>query len=130
MVAPHLDHAALFDLARKLDIADVEIRNDLAGVALADGTPAAQVGAAAKERDLTVLAINALQRFNIWNEGRAAEAATMIAQCAASGDQGVSALPSQRRQLRAVRERAARGAREGSRRTEADAHRLEHPGVR
>jgi len=38
MVAPRLDHAAFFDLALKLGVADVEIRNDLAGVALAEGS--------------------------------------------------------------------------------------------
>ena len=55
MVAPRLDHAAFFDLTRRLGLLDVEIRNDLKGVAVADGTPASDVGAAAKERDLTIL---------------------------------------------------------------------------
>ncbi len=93
MVAPRLDHAAFFDLARKLGLANVEIRNDLDGVALADGTPAADVGAAAKSRGLRVLTINALQRFNIWDDARAAEAAAMIAQCAASGSEALVLCP-------------------------------------
>jgi 2-keto-myo-inositol isomerase len=67
MVAPGLDHAAFFDLTRRLDLVDVEIRNDLKGVALSDGTPASYVGVAAKERGLAILSINALQRFNIWD---------------------------------------------------------------
>jgi 2-keto-myo-inositol isomerase len=93
MVAPGLDHAAFFDLTRRLGLVDVEIRNDLKGVSLADGTPAFNVGAAAKERGLTILSINALQRFNIWDDARAAEAAVMIAQCAASGAQALVLCP-------------------------------------
>ena len=77
----------------RLGLADVEIRNDLKGVALADGTPASDVGAAAEAHGLTVLTINALQRFNIWDDARAAEAAAMIAQCAASGAQALVLCP-------------------------------------
>ncbi len=93
MVAPRLDHAAFFDLARRLGVADVEIRNDLAGVALADGTLAAVVGAAAKARGLNVLTINALQRFNLWDDSRAAEAAALIVQCVASGAKALILCP-------------------------------------
>ncbi len=85
MVAPRLNHVAFFDLTRRLGVDMVEIRNDLTGVALLDGTPAAKVGEAAKARGLNVASINALQRFNRWDERRAAEAKALIAQCAASG---------------------------------------------
>jgi 2-keto-myo-inositol isomerase len=85
MVAPRLNHAAFFDLARKLGVESVEIRNDLKGVALLDGSPAADVSAAAKARGLRILSINALQRFNLWDEARAAEAASLVAQAVASG---------------------------------------------
>jgi 2-keto-myo-inositol isomerase len=93
MVAPRLGHEAFFDLTRKLGLVDVEIRNDLKGVALADGTPASYLGVAAKERGLAILSINALQRFNIWDNARAAEATAMIAQCAASGAQALVLCP-------------------------------------
>jgi 2-keto-myo-inositol isomerase len=93
MVAPRLGHEAFFDLTRKLGLADVEIRNDLAGVALADGTRASAVGAAAKERGLNVLTINALQRFNVWDDARAAEASAMVAECTASGAQALVLCP-------------------------------------
>jgi 2-keto-myo-inositol isomerase len=93
MIAPRLDHAAFFDLTRRLGLVDVEIRNDLTGVVLADGTPASNVGGAAKERGLAILSINALQRFNIWDDARVAEAAVMIAQCAASGAQALVLCP-------------------------------------
>jgi len=93
MVAPRLGHEAFFDLTRKLGLADVEIRNDLTGVALADGTRASKVGAAAEERGLNVLTINALQRFNVWDDARAAEASAMIAQCVASGAEALVLCP-------------------------------------
>jgi len=93
MVAPRLDHEAFFDLTRRLGIDSVEIRNDLPGVALQDGTPAAKVGEAAKARGLRVLSINALQRFNIWDEARAKEAGELIAASAASGAQALVLCP-------------------------------------
>jgi 2-keto-myo-inositol isomerase len=93
MVAPRLDHVAFFDLTRRLGIDTVEIRNDLAGVALLDGSPAAKVGEAAKARGLHVASINALQRFDRWDERRAAEASALIAQCAASGAKALVLCP-------------------------------------
>ena len=93
MVAPRLAHTAFFDLTRRLGLDSVEIRNDLKGVALADGTSGRQVGAAAKARGLRILSINALQRFNLWNEARAAEAATLVADAVASGAEALVLCP-------------------------------------
>jgi 2-keto-myo-inositol isomerase len=77
-VAPGKDLGAFFDLTRELGIRAVEIRNDLPGTAMLDGTAAAIVRAEAQARGFTVLSINALQRFNEWNAVRSAEAAAMI----------------------------------------------------
>lgn len=85
MVAPARDHRALFDLALRLGIGLVEIRNDLPGVALADGTAPATVGADARARGLAILSINALQRFNHWTPARAEEARALAAAAAESG---------------------------------------------
>lgn len=74
MVAPQLDLPAFFALARELGITDVEIRNDIAGRPMADGTHAARVKAAAEEADVAILTINALQRFNDWTSARETEA--------------------------------------------------------
>ena len=74
MAAPTKSYDALFDLANELGISDVEIRNDLAGQAILDGTKASVVGAAAKSRGLRIISINALQRFNEWSPKRADEA--------------------------------------------------------
>ncbi len=79
MSAPKLPHRAFFRLARQLGMTDVEIRNDLAGVALADGTPTADVRAAAAAEGVRIISINALQRFNHWSDARAQEAIELAA---------------------------------------------------
>ena len=66
MVAPQLDLRSFFQLARDVGVTDVEIRNDIAGKAIIDGTSAATVRALAEEAGVTILTINALQRFNRW----------------------------------------------------------------
>ena len=93
MVAPRMNHTAFFDLTRKLGVDRVEIRNDLAGVALLDGTPPAEVGSSAGARGLRILSINALQRFNIWEEARAAEASSLAAYAAACGAEALVLCP-------------------------------------
>ena len=77
IAAPRLDFRRFSELARGLEIAEVEIRNDLPGVALQDGTPASSVRAVAEAAGVRILSINALQRFNAWNDERAAEAAAL-----------------------------------------------------
>ena len=74
MAAPQLDLQSFFALARELGIDDVEIRNDIAGKPILDGTPAASVRAAAAEAGVNIITINALQRFNAWSFERRAEA--------------------------------------------------------
>ena len=74
MAAPKLRLGAFFALARKLGITEVEIRNDLAGNAILDGTSPADVKAAAAAEGVTIISINALQRFNEWTSEREAEA--------------------------------------------------------
>lgn len=77
MVAPQLDLRAFFALARQVGITDVEIRNDIAGQAIIDGTSAARVKALAKEAGVTIVTINALQKFNRWDGEREREAAAL-----------------------------------------------------
>lgn len=93
MVAPRLSHAALFDLAVRLGVPAAEIRNDLDGVAITDGTPAATVRADAEARGLTILSINALQRFNDWSDARATEAEALAAYAAAAGARALVLCP-------------------------------------
>lgn len=74
MAAPMLSPADFFALSRKLGLGNVEIRNDLAGNAILDATPAAAVRALAAENGISISSINALQRFNEWNAAREVEA--------------------------------------------------------
>lgn len=78
MAAPQLDLRAFLGLAHALGIADVEIRNDIAGQAIIDGTPAAKVRALAEDAGVSIITINALQRFNQWTPEREAEAVALI----------------------------------------------------
>jgi len=74
MAAPRTSFAELVGLAGALGLDRVEIRNDLPGVGIADGTPAVRIREQAEAAGVRILSINALQRFNDWNETRAAEA--------------------------------------------------------
>ena len=74
MAAPHAALEAFLDMASDLGVKGVEIRNDLPGRAIADGTPAAAVRAGVEQRGLRLLSINALQRFNDWTPDRAKQA--------------------------------------------------------
>jgi 2-keto-myo-inositol isomerase len=85
MAAPQLELSAFFKLAASLQAPRVEIRNDIAGNAILDGTSAAEVRRLAEANDVTIISINALQHFNHWSTDRAAEAETLAAYCAESG---------------------------------------------
>ncbi len=74
MSAPRMSFDAFVAMTRRLGVAAIEIRNDLTGVEITDGTPAATVGAAAKAQGLVIRSINALQRFEQFNAEREAEA--------------------------------------------------------
>lgn len=92
-VAPSASLAAFFDLAVALGVTDVEIRNELPGVAIADGTPPETVRREADARGLTILSINALYPFNIWTPERAQQAAALIDYAAACGAKGIVMCP-------------------------------------
>lgn len=77
VVAPRKSFAELVELATTLGLDQVEIRNDLPGVAISDGTPPERMRELAEATEVRILSINALQRFNDWNEERAREAARL-----------------------------------------------------
>lgn len=93
MAAPRQPLSGFLDLAVALGVERVEIRNDIRGTAIADGTPPAIVRDEAKARKLTILSINALYPFNIWTVERAEQARRMIAYAAACGAQGIVMCP-------------------------------------
>ncbi|WP_244639610.1 TIM barrel protein [Aureimonas endophytica] len=93
MAASRLGLADFFALAERLGVGAVEIRNDLPGVALADGSPASEAGAAAKARGLRILSINALQRFNEWTPAREGEARALARQAREAGAEALVLCP-------------------------------------
>ncbi|HKT60786.1 MAG TPA: TIM barrel protein [Gemmatimonadales bacterium] len=93
MVAPRLDLLELFRLARALGITAVEIRNDLPGRPIADGTPPHLVRDAARDAGVSVLSINALQRFDEWTKRREAEAAALARYASGAGARALVLVP-------------------------------------
>ena len=86
MVAPSKSISAFFESCARLGVTSVEIRNDLQGTAILDGTPADVISSEAVKRGISIISINALQRFNQWTDARAAEAeelADFAARCGA-----------------------------------------------
>ena len=79
-------------LARGLGVDAVEIRNDLPGVEIADGTPAAQIRTEAEAAGVAILSINALQQFNLWKAAREAEAVALAALGPILRDRGLTGL--------------------------------------
>lgn len=84
-IAPFRDLGSFLTLARGAGAEGVEIRNDVAGQELADGTKPAELAARVAGAGLAIASINALQRFNDWNATRAAEARTLIEYASACG---------------------------------------------
>lgn len=93
MTAPALSPDAFFDLAKSLGISAVEIRNDLDGNAIIDGTPAAEIKALGEKHGLTIISINALQRFNEWNDARAREAQELVTYARNCGAKALVLVP-------------------------------------
>ncbi|WP_461538599.1 TIM barrel protein [Spongorhabdus nitratireducens] len=78
-------------LASELKISQIEIRNDIAGQAIADGISAEQVRAVTGSK--RILAINALQQFNNWNQQREQEAEQLIRFAADCGARALVLCP-------------------------------------
>lgn len=82
MAAPRLSIRAFMELAVSLGIGKVEIRNDLSGASDVRNVGSAEVKAMAADLGLTIISVNALQRWNQWAPEKAAEAAELIKYCA------------------------------------------------
>jgi 2-keto-myo-inositol isomerase len=91
--APRIGFAEFAALSQRLGVAAIEIRNDLAGVEMVDGAPGKDIGAVAKAHGLTIRSINALQRFEQFDDTRAAEARDMIAYAVACGAEALVLCP-------------------------------------
>jgi 2-keto-myo-inositol isomerase len=93
MVAPRRSFADLLRLATSLGLDQVEIRNDLDGVPTRDGTPPERVRAEAEAAGVRILSINALQRFNDWNDARAGEATALARYARGCGAEALVLCP-------------------------------------
>jgi predicted xylose isomerase-like sugar epimerase len=88
MVAPRLSLPAFIDLAVALKADAIEIRNDLKGVEIEDGTAPERVRELCAAQGISVLSINALYPFDVWNDERrtlALKLATYARDCGAQG---------------------------------------------
>ena len=93
MSAPRLPFADFAAMAQRLGVDAIEIRNDLAGVEMEDGTPGRVVGAIARDHGLRIRSINALQRFDQFDDARAAEACALMAYAVECGAQALVLCP-------------------------------------
>lgn len=93
MVAPQMPLGAFFKLGKTLSINQFEIRNDLSGNAILDGTSPYQVRELAAAEGAEIISINALQRFNDWTPAREEEARSLATYAAACGAKALVLVP-------------------------------------
>ena len=92
MVAPKLGYAEFFDLALRLGVNAVEIRNDIP-TALMGNRNAKAIGKLAKDKGITILNVNALQRWNQWSKAKADEASKLAEYAALTGAKALVLCP-------------------------------------
>lgn len=97
MSAPRMDFEAYAAMTRRLGVPAIEIRNDLGGVEITDGTPAGTIGAIARDHGLVIRSINALQRFEQFTPERAAEAVELARYARDCGAQALVLCPTNSR---------------------------------
>ncbi len=93
MVAPRLSLEAFVDLAVKLGADAIEIRNDLKGIEIEDGTAPEAVADLCAAKGVQVLSINALYPFDVWNDERSAQATKLAQYARACGAKGLVLCP-------------------------------------
>lgn len=93
MVAPSLSLVEFIDLALELQIDAIELRNDLPGVEITDGTPPERVRELCASRGVRVLSINALYPFDVWNPERERQLRQLAEYAVACGARGLVLCP-------------------------------------
>ena len=69
IISPYLDYQNFFSLAENLKIKNVEIRNDLHRLDFKK-IDTKLINKLSKQYNINIISINALQKFNIWNDER------------------------------------------------------------
>ena len=99
MVAPKLGYNAFFDLALRLGVNAVEIRNDIP-TALMGNKNAKSIAALAKDKGITIINVNALQRWNQWSKAKADEAKKLAEYTALTGAKNLILVPTNDKKFR------------------------------
>jgi 2-keto-myo-inositol isomerase len=92
MVAPKLGYNAFFDLALSLGVDAVEIRNDIP-TALMGNKNAKMIGTLGKDKGITIINVNALQRWNQWSKAKSDEAKKLAEYTALTGAKNLILVP-------------------------------------
>ncbi len=110
MVAPKLGYAEFFDLALSLGVNAVEIRNDIP-TALMGNKNAKMIGKLARDKGITIINVNALQRWNQWNKAKADEAKKLAEYAALTGAKNLILVPTNDKKFRPEHEARLEGIR-------------------
>ncbi len=111
MVAPRLGYNAFFDLALSLGVNAVEVRNDIP-TALMGNKNAKLIGKLAKDKGITIINVNALQRWNQWNKAKAEEAKKLAEYTALTGAKNLILVPTNDTKFKPSHEARLDGIRE------------------
>lgn len=111
MVAPKLDYNEFFDLALRLGVHAVEIRNDIPTAKMGNKNAKA-IGKLAKDKGITIINVNALQRWNQWNKAKADEAKKLAEYTALTGAKNLILVPTNDKKFRPSQEERLDGLRE------------------
>jgi 2-keto-myo-inositol isomerase len=93
MVAPRLSLPQFLQLAVSLNCDAIEIRNDLKNIEIEDCTPANHVRELCAAHGISVLSINALYPFDVWNDERRAQTIKLAAYARECGAQALVMCP-------------------------------------
>jgi 2-keto-myo-inositol isomerase len=93
MVAPRLSLPGFIDLAVTLKADAIEIRNDLKGIEIEDGTAPHTIRELCAAHGVRVLSINALYPFDVWNDERRAQALNLAAYARDCGAEALVLCP-------------------------------------
>ena len=91
--ASRISFDSFLAMCKRLNVSTIEIRNDLKGVEITDGTPPQAIKEAATTAGITIATINALYPFEQFNAERAQQAITLAKYAQASGAQGLVLCP-------------------------------------
>lgn len=111
MAVPSLGYAEFIALAARLGCTGLEFRNDLPGIELFDGEPAAHVKAVVEANGLCILALSEVKRFNDWSDAKREQACRMIETAVECGAKALALIPVNDAEFLPSRESRARALR-------------------